>query len=179
MSATVNKDLISKLPNKPSAMIRLALHDVAAVLKAKKAKINMNYWMVQDLPKKPGGKAGRCEVCFGGAVMMQTLKIDPLVHGHAGTRGFALKHTEAMDVRPCDLMPNRKAVRKIEALDYFRKGMVARGLRVMSAPARKIDAIVADELITMPVPQFNRTADWPAFRRAMQKMARALERRGL
>jgi hypothetical protein len=175
MSATVNKAPISKLPSKPSAMIRLALHDVAVLLKEKKAKINMDRWMIQRVAR-PGGKPRLCEVCFGGAVMMQTLKINPLVHGVPGSYDNTMQPTvmkcvpEMLSLEACD---------KIRALDYFRAGRVHSGLAQMSVSPRKLAAIHAGGLDQMSVPSFNRTSDFPAFRRAMQKMAGALERHGL
>jgi hypothetical protein len=57
---------IGKLPSKPSALITIALLDLAAAEKAKQV-IDMNIWCDVKLQNK------KCSVCFAGAVMVGTL----------------------------------------------------------------------------------------------------------
>jgi len=58
-----------KLPGKPSALIRLALHDLALVERSKKYRVDMGSWHM------PWGQFDeKCAVCFAGSVMVKTLK---------------------------------------------------------------------------------------------------------
>lgn len=55
-----------KLPGKPSALIRLALADLAKVRKDPRYKVDMTGWHYKA--------ASKCHVCAAGAVMAKTLK---------------------------------------------------------------------------------------------------------
>lgn len=61
----------SKLPNKPSELIRLALSDLEKVEKTKGYQIDMGDWHEPTLDEK--GQPV-CSVCFAGAVLAGTLK---------------------------------------------------------------------------------------------------------
>lgn len=62
----------TKLPNKPSALIMLALKDLINVEQNKKYEIDMRTW---HEPEIIGDKTTKCAVCFAGGVMAMTLKI--------------------------------------------------------------------------------------------------------
>lgn len=93
------------LPDKPSAMIRLAIADMKALMERKdlKYKIDMNTWHEND------GR-GTCYVCLAGSVMANTLKVP---------------HEE--DIEPFDLS-NPQVADKLRALNEFRKGSIISGL---------------------------------------------------
>ena len=85
-----------KLPNNPSELILLALHDLELCEKDDRYKIEMVYWHV------PRTK-GYCHVCLGGSVMAKTLDCDP-----------------SKDINPLDT----KFHKQLNALDQFRKGNI-------------------------------------------------------
>lgn len=93
------KKISDKLPDKPSALIQVALRDLAAVERQpKRFRVCMAFW--NNYHEK------RCDVCLAGAVMVQTL------------------NTRASTVEPA-LGPNdfpTGIARKLHALEYFRNG---------------------------------------------------------
>ena len=99
----------SKLPEKPSDLIEVALKDLCAVEHDKRYKVNMYTFHIA------GG--ARCEVCFGGAVMAKSLKTPP-----------------GSDKSPLGFPLGVKS--KIVALDYFRTGWVGLGLKEMNLEQR-------------------------------------------
>lgn len=95
----------TRLPDKPSALILLALKDLAAVERSKEYMVNMGQW------HRPMSN-GRCSVCLAGAVMSKSLKAkgsDYLFPSNFST----YKHA------------------KLLALDYFREGEIQSGLNEM------------------------------------------------
>lgn len=54
------------LPDKPSALIRLALRDLEKVERSRRYKVDMDVYHVPN---------GHCRVCFAGSVMAYTLKV--------------------------------------------------------------------------------------------------------
>lgn len=65
------------LPNKPSALIRVALRDLRLCEEDTGYLINMGRWHT------PGyASVGICEVCLAGSVMAQTLDVDRTEHEH-------------------------------------------------------------------------------------------------
>lgn len=60
------KQKVVKLPEKPSALIRLALRDLEKVERSRRYRIDMEVYHVPN---------GHCRVCFAGAVMAYTLKV--------------------------------------------------------------------------------------------------------
>src|SRR5687767_4349571 len=63
--------MAKRLPDKPSDLILLALHDLEAVEKDERYRVNMYAWHDPN---------GRCSVCLAGAVMAGTLGASPNVH---------------------------------------------------------------------------------------------------
>ncbi len=64
---TTKKKKPKRLPNKLSALLRLAVKDAQAVAKLKSYRLNMQQW------HNPAGTSGKCEVCMAGAVMVKEL----------------------------------------------------------------------------------------------------------
>jgi hypothetical protein len=66
-----------RLPNKPSELIRLALKDLRSIeAKPDLYNINMSEAYHKQLARYHPAR-GKCSVCAAGAVMAETLKIDP------------------------------------------------------------------------------------------------------
>lgn len=59
----------TKLPNKLSALIRIALHDLTLVENNRSFKIDMKHYLWVD-------ENEICNVCFAGAVMVKTLHVE-------------------------------------------------------------------------------------------------------
>lgn len=92
------------LPNKPSALILLALKDLAKIERSKKYRVNMQHW------HDPNGK---CKVCFAGSVMAKTLGVIP----ESYARPSQFDYTTA---------------NKLFALNSFRIGELSNGLSEMN-----------------------------------------------
>lgn len=86
------------LPDKPSALIRLALADLEATEKMPEYHINM-----REFHEGMISTEFKCEVCFAGAVMARTIKVSPF-----------------MNAMPDDFDDATEA--KLNALDAFRSG---------------------------------------------------------
>lgn len=98
----------SQLPTKPSELIELALKDLALVEQDPRYGVAMCFW--HDPPNLLGDV---CAVCFAGAVMAKSLRVEPTAQ-----------------VLPEDFpMVTRDRLR---ALDAFRVGEVKEGLLHMS-----------------------------------------------
>jgi len=128
----------TKLPDKPSALIRLAIDDITKVEQMKtKYKIDMDTWhqpatTVTDPndfnyeysanhdPKK------RCAVCLAGSVMACTLKVDPTLD--VTTDNFD-KDTE----------------NKLDAIDAFRCGDLHHAFETLGL-AKKFPRYLMDEI---------------------------------
>ncbi len=136
---------MSNLPTKPSELIRLALDDLKKCEESPDYRIDMSDW---HLPTRDGST---CLVCLAGSVMAQSLDADPLD-----------------DFTPCHFGANAC---KLEALDEFRSGRVAAGLRVMGI----------DTPSEVPMCCYVTSYDLEpsAFITVMQGMADALDEAGL
>lgn len=100
----------TKLPNKPSALIRLAIKDLEACEKDESYNINMDRW---QMPLSNG----ICEVCLAGSVMAKTLGVPRTLES---TAAFTSLDMPTMN--------------KMWALDYFRKGNLYGGLISLKLP---------------------------------------------
>ena len=101
---------MSKLPEKPSELIRVALEDMRATEQVPRYIINMDMW---HFPAPDG----ICEVCAAGAVMARRLGADPKASKD-----------------PADF--GGETSKKLLALNLFRAGLVHNGLRYIDiAPA--------------------------------------------
>ena len=98
----------SKLPEKPSELILIALKDLRAAEASEKYDINMGgrYW---HFPPKTKDKSYKCEVCLAGSVMAFSLGGD--INNHYEPGNF----------------PGEEG--KLRSLDVFRTGHVTYGMR--------------------------------------------------
>lgn len=105
-----------RLPNKPSKLIRLAIKDLEAVEKNPRYTIDMTTWHT------PSSGLKGCFVCLAGAVMAQTLRAD--------REGNRLPHDFK---KTFGLLPSKNH-KRLEALDFFRRGLLYAGLQVLGYP---------------------------------------------
>lgn len=91
-----------KLPGQPSALLRLALHDLEKIENDQDYTVNMINWHIYRL------SLDRCEVCLAGAVMAKTLE---------GDRRSNYWNVNFYQESPA-----------LDALDYFRVGKIGNAL---------------------------------------------------
>jgi hypothetical protein len=138
----------TQLPDKPSALIRVALEDLDKAI-AKGHTINMGWWV------SPNGDGKTCEVCLAGAVMLD--KFPALIEW--ATEEVCPTHIGEVQVE-----------RKLFALNEFRRGEIEDAFAYLglelppNLPARH------------RVPNY--AFEPNAFRAAMHEMADMLEREG-
>ena len=141
------------LPDKPSALIRVALADLRKCEKDKRYGIDMGNWHVPvddgdpDEPDEPA-----CYVCLAGAVMAKSLGA-PI----GESKSCGSYYVDAPLVSD-----------QLAALDEFRKGCVSDALGEIG---------ISEPHRTMPIPAYERGAE--DFHKAMNDMADMLEREGL
>jgi hypothetical protein len=168
------KKIKDKLPKKPSKLIRLAVADVK---RAKKAgyTINMNIWHAPDreaagigmfdddvaakmrVARAKNPKNKFCQVCFGGSVL---------------ACGTSLRPDQDWDLGSVRNLFEKSFQNKIDALDSFRSGEIADGLRIMGL---RRPPYLAENVF---IPSYDDRRPQPFFR-AMLKMADVLEEFGL
>lgn len=129
---------------KPSELIRLALGDLEKCENDSRYGINMSTWHSLD-------ETGLCEVCLAGSVMAQTLNYSP--------------KDNIFDV--CSI-PDGWGQRLV-ALDYFRKGMIEGGLRLMG--------LKSDKYLDRMIYPYRQDRD--NFQKNMKQLANDLEENGL
>lgn len=95
---------MNKLPDKPSALIRLAMADLEAVERDGRYVVHMETWHI--------AYENKCSVCLAGAVMAKTLETD-----------------SKLTTSP--LAMGNDICKKLSALDSFRNGHIAAGLEQM------------------------------------------------
>ena len=101
----------SKLPEKPSALIKVALKDLAKIERSRKYKVNMGFWH-----RTAPGKKAKCEVCLGGSVLAKTLKVP---------------FRQTLQTHEIGVEYGQDVGQKIIALDRFRRGQLMNGLQEM------------------------------------------------
>jgi hypothetical protein len=104
------KITIDDLPDRPSALIRLALEDLARVEDDDRYAVDMTEWHT------PRGD-GKCHVCFAGAVMKGVHGPDRFLHD-----GDFTEETR----------------NKLIALNYFRMGFIETGIEAMDGDVQKL-----------------------------------------
>ncbi len=97
-----------KLPDLPSALLRVALDDLEKVERDDRYQVVMTSWHSPRM-------GGTCRVCFAGAVMAESCELPPDTY---------LDPTWSDD-------PNNK---KFRALNQFREGHVGHGLEILGFP---------------------------------------------
>lgn len=100
----------NRLPDKPSALLALALKDLEKTERSKKYKIDMDIYHSPDRDK--------CSVCLTGAIMAQTLKVPSDVHITPDNYAFVNSDTQ----------------KKLYAINMFRLGMVREPVDAMGLP---------------------------------------------
>jgi len=113
-------NITTKLPSKPSALIKLALKDLRKIEQNPRYEINMNRWH--------RGSKRRCEVCLAGAVMTCTLGVP-----------------KSRDLGPSDFevcFSDRDLEVKLLALESFRKGEIEGGCQYL-----KVSTLLRDRYI--------------------------------
>lgn len=98
------------LPDKPSALIRVALADLRAVENSPNYDVNMALWHCPAVDADD-----TCTVCFAGAVMAQRLGAD-------------------LNESSCPLDYDQETYDKLVALNKFRQGKLGYGLGLMDIP---------------------------------------------
>lgn len=137
------------LPEKPSALIRLALGDLRKVEQDERYEVYMGDW------HNPG-MDGTCEVCLAGAVMAMSLGAD--------IRAYSL---------PSDFHEQDQATtERLLALNQFRTGHINAGLTIMRyfGRGRTIPVFVT-------IPSYH--TDPEAFYATMDEVAGMLEGAGI
>lgn len=146
---------LPKLPQRPSALIRLACDDAEKIYRTPGYTLDMNLWHETAISD---GKHS-CAVCFAGAVIANTL---------GQSRGDY--------TNPDYFGSDRKA---LEALNFFRRGQWQTGLEGLLK--RSLTAVEHDKLSSSGVlssneiPQPRAGSKGVSFIRAMRKCAKALE----
>lgn len=146
-----------KLPNKLSDLLELAVRDLTAVEKLKSYKVNMADWHV--VPNE--SFSGKCEVCFAGAVLARTCKLNKLTddgYQFVFSRGKALEG-------------------KMVALDLLRLGDIHQAIREAHGLGAMYDAIGKGISETVSVTQYS-TRNKDRFKSQMRKLAKDLRAAG-
>lgn len=138
------------LPDKPSALIRVAMADLKKCERDPRYTIDMMQWHEFDEMENT------CAVCFAGAVMAKSLKVaDPL-----DSKNYTDPFKFGGDTQ-----------RKLQALNQLRAGEIDNGLRLLrvSRPAEVPMTIFVERYENKP----------KQFHRQMEAMAAMLEGHGL
>jgi hypothetical protein len=139
----------SELPDKQSALIRVALKDLRSIEQDPRYTINMYAWMV------PGEAGKPCSVCFAGSVMARRFKLVPdasIESLHDLTKVFE---------------DDADTLRKLRALDRLRQGELEGAFKVMGLELPFVFATV------VPITSYEESA--AGFRRDMNALADSLE----
>lgn len=141
---------MKKLPNKPSALIRVALVDIEKADKLKDVVVDMGVYHSREFPY--GTDPRPCRVCFAGATLLGSAES---MDGHA-------------DLMPGDFDERTEA--KLKALDCFRTGAAWHALCEMGI----VSPLRQNRYHIVPYGQSP-----SSFKRDMNKMIARLERVGL
>lgn len=157
------------LPDKPSALIRLALDDLRKVERSKRYMVDMGWWHDTGVHLRDPIK---CVVCFAGAVM-------------AGTLSVPIQDNCTPDYFDADVEA------KLIALDYFRDGNVWSGVYTILDPIhkrppssqRRIDRLFSQKKLDRLSDEGQEVAHYKdnpgQFKKDMRKMADGLTEIGL
>lgn len=148
----LNRNKPATLPDKASALIRVALLDLAKIEADPFYRIDMTDWHRGPNRSPSSFHTPTCAVCFAGAVMAKSLKA-PF----------------ESDITPGEF--DYDTSRKLAALDDFRRGDIRHGLETMGIET--MEEVVND----MAVADYYHNPE--RFRADMTVMADYLEERGL
>ena len=151
----------SKLPDTPSALIRVALADLQKCIDDPMYKIDMRTW------HKPVDNGKHCSVCLAGSVLAKTFKVPPR-ESVPTPRPFARRFSS-----DC---------KKLLALNSFREGAFFEGLILMGVHCPYNDAVFYEAFhetcqLRMDEYEYDKTNPKKFFS-AMNTIADALERCG-
>jgi hypothetical protein len=143
----------TRLPDTPSALIRLALGDLRKCEADPRYKINFGEW------HNPTGQ--QCEVCLAGAVLAKTCGMDP----RTGVNWAAI---------------GRPTYYRCIAMDNFRRGEIYAGLRYMRFAGALQESPTDEEVALQPALKFPKYSEDPeAFYTVMSALADEFEEAGL
>ena len=142
----------SKLPEKPSELILIALKNLRAAEESEKYKIEMKDWHNPAIPEPE--EIHKCEVCLAGSVMAFSLE------------GDINRHYEPKD------FPGEE--RKLDALDSFRTGSVGHGMREFYGDKDTTNYEEIQDYFLIPHYRYDREG----FYQAMEEMADYLKEKG-
>lgn len=152
-----------KLPKLPSALILLALRDLALVERSKIYDVDMGEWHETGEDKERGMT---CTVCFAGAVMARTLKApinESIPPHHVSFKSHNFK--------------------KLIALDEFRVGCIHRALISLDRKYERIYLLHKHEHLFVKIEDLSCDLDYERdrgqFKRIMRRIAGLLEKMGL
>lgn len=137
------------LPNKPSALIRVALADLRKVEVDPRYRVHMSNW---HLPQKKGEES-TCYVCLAGSVMAKTFEVPP----------SELRSPGWFDA---------EVMRALHALDDFRSGEVHEGLSTL-------EISFDEDAVPFVVDVRRHEDDSEGFHQDMNALADLLETHGL
>ena len=150
----------SKLPDKPSDLIHVALHDLKLAEESEKYEIDMGTWHTgfEEIENEEGVlEEEPCQVCFAGAVM-----------------AFSLEGVINRQYKP-NKFPEEEG--KLSSLNTFRLGEIHRGLREFYG---KFYGDTSFDLNTVEmeweIPYYHK--DKEGFHQAMAEMADYLKEKG-
>lgn len=110
----------TRLPDLPSALVRIACGDLHAAMRDPRYRVSMNFWHRPDKLDEPDNNT--CAVCLAGAVMAKTLEVP-------------LDRTAA----PVDF--DFDTHKKLNALDYLRAGQVGNFLIRLSSKSLPLETL--------------------------------------
>ena len=145
----------SKLPDRPSKLLKVALKDFEKAEERKDVEIDMSYWA-----EKTNNREQPYCVCLAGAVMIGTLN--------------KLEEAAELDGAGFDLADFPKEYDKLSALSFFSFGSVPEGLTYFVG-FEKAEEIKLDINFAY-VPYHESLVQWWAY---MDGLVTALEERGL
>lgn len=145
------------LPDKPSALIKLALDDLRKAERDPRYEVWMGYWHTGTWHPQ---ERTACCVCLAGAVMAGTL----------GAYPADAMFPESYDEETCG---------KLEALNYFRLGAVQTGLRCFyRRPEEDEHDQRIDELARVAPEHYLSGEDNTSWYLGMERLADELQQRG-
>lgn len=165
---------VRQLPNKPSALIRVAVDDLTKVERNTKYIVDMGTWHEPRTPEKYDRKQDmyvaqpektKCAVCFGGSVIAGSLKVPSNEDAcpYNGEDGdFDERFGEGTRA-------------KLLALDSFRTGDVAYGIREFFGQDAELKL---PESMNRKVAAYSKRNS-AKFKKQMRQLANDLERFGL
>ena len=128
---------VSKLPDKLSDLLRLALADLKACEEDPNYGVSMYLWHARPTADNIGFDSSRCHVCLAGAVLAKTLHLDP---------GVTIPTLNA------DAHKTSRLYAAMVALDRLRTGHVRSAALIWREHVRNSTPDKLDALLEAPTP---------------------------